>query len=145
MEEKVARHFFEERTALDPSFVTRDYLNTEQTQLSEEIVECAIKYAGVKKFDLVSIYELQYSQRILACCDMIQRKMSSRLRAKLPPRYGEQWKNFFDGLQISDCRNLSESLKSCLIMNFREDSERLIEQSLKSRSKLDFLVNGEDG
>ncbi|KII63884.1 hypothetical protein RF11_05101 [Thelohanellus kitauei] len=137
MEEKVTRHYFEERKALDPSFVTRDYLITEETQLSEEIVECAFKYS-------VSIYELQYSQRILVCCDMVQRKISSILRLNLPPGFHQQWKNLYDVLQISDCRNLSESLKSCLTINFRQDSERLIQQSSMSISKFDFLVNGDD-
>ncbi|KII72083.1 hypothetical protein RF11_09930 [Thelohanellus kitauei] len=121
MEEKVTRHFFEERNALDPSFVTRDYLITDQTQLSEEIVECAFKYA-------VSINELQYSQRIFACCDMVERRIPSILKLNLPPGIDQQWKNLYDVLQISDCRNISEILKSCLTMNFREDSERLIEQ-----------------
>ncbi|KII63889.1 hypothetical protein RF11_05106 [Thelohanellus kitauei] len=83
---KVTKHYFEERSAFDPSLVIRDYLLTEFTELVEAVIVCSFQYAGA------------------------------------------QFTTFLNDMQSADCRRISDSLKSCLTMDFRQVSEQHIEK-----------------
>ncbi|KII72870.1 hypothetical protein RF11_07445 [Thelohanellus kitauei] len=117
MEEKVVRHYFEERTAQDPSIIERDYLITESTDLIEAVVDCAFRNA-------VSMSELEDSQVYLACCDLMKSKSSP----SLPSDFDAHLMKILNEMQISDCRTLSESLKSCITDDLRDVSETYLER-----------------
>ncbi|KII65453.1 hypothetical protein RF11_11624 [Thelohanellus kitauei] len=125
---KVTKHYFENVLHYNPSLVYREYLPNEHTKLVEAVIDCSFRYARISQFYLVSIFELEYSQRIFACCDSIKPKISPLPEPDWPDKFAAQFANFQNEKRNEHCQMISERLKSCITADFRQVSEQHIER-----------------